>query len=134
MIRKYGLEATEYINTICQLKDKIHNGSHIVNFMRKSLIQSFAAFWSVARSYEMKKFWIRRLWRHTRESFHHWFSLHILLLILWRSNLPQSFMVFLAIFHELWKFQDSEPLNCVATLLTSTTRMNIHNMLIVVSM
>ena len=37
----YGLEATGYINPICQLEDKIHNGSHIVNFMEKESYTKF---------------------------------------------------------------------------------------------
>ena len=46
----------------------------------------------------------------------------------------QKFMVFLGIYHELRKLQNSESVNLVSTLVTLSTRITIHDMLIVVSL
>ena len=61
-------------------------------------------------------------------------SLFIYFLILWRRNFLQSFMVFLTIFQEIIKLGSFGWFNYTLTLVTSSTRMNIPNMLILAYM
>ena len=70
-------------------------------------------------------------WHHTHEYTTHFTTgfLCIFLLILWRRNLHQSLMVFLTIFHKFMKLQNFKWWNYVLPYLTSSTQMNIHNML-----
>ena len=73
-------------------------------------------------------------WRHSCEFTKHFTGFHyIFLLILWKNNF-NVFIVVLTIYHELIKLRSFEWLNCFSTLVTSYTRINIHNMLIVAYM
>ena len=86
-----------------------------------------------SRSYEVKKFWIWRQWRHTAivKTFHLAFSLHIFCLFYGKRTLNKVLWCSWPFFMNLRKFQNSESTNCVSTLVASSTRMNIHDVLIV---
>ena len=51
-----------------------------------------------------------------------------------KKNILQSFMVYFIIFHEPMNLQSFKWLNCVSIKVTSSTQMNINNMLIVACM
>ena len=71
-------------------------------------------------------FLILRKWRHFHKCTKHFTSgfLFTFLLILWRINFLQNFMVLLINFKELIKFGSFEWLKWVLTLVTSSMQMN----------
>ena len=78
---------------------------------------------------EWRQSFVRReCTKHFITGFH-----YIFLLILWKNDFT-VFIVVLTIYHELIKLRSFEWLNCFSTLVTSYTRINIHNMLIVAYM
>ena len=99
------------------LRSKLHPYFHdifLLSFWRKRLVQLFVLFWSVITKLVVK-YWIRPKWRYIREYRKHFFTdfFCIFLLIIWRKNFLQRFMVFLIIFHELMNVLSFEWLNCL---------------------
>ena len=100
-------------------------------------ISSLVFFEHVIAGWESYKvlnlLWVE--WRHSCECTKHFITgfHYIFLLILWKNDFT-VFIVVLTIYHELIKLRSFEWLNCFSTLVTSYTRVNIHNMLIVAYM